>query len=86
MALSLIPYHVCAFTDTTFARHLRQPDPGGFTMTNGHPTLSEQTNATSDTHVGATSRSYLTSTTSAATREIALALRQRVDHLLTNLG
>jgi hypothetical protein len=30
MGWSLNPYHFCAFTDT-FVRHLRRPDPGGFT-------------------------------------------------------
>jgi hypothetical protein len=30
MGWSLSPYHFCAFT-YTFVRHLRQPDPGGFT-------------------------------------------------------
>jgi hypothetical protein len=37
MGNSLNPYHFCAFKDT-FVRHLRQPDPGGFTMKNGRPT------------------------------------------------
>jgi hypothetical protein len=37
MGWSLSPYHFCAFTDT-FARHLRQPDPGGYTTQRGRPT------------------------------------------------
>jgi hypothetical protein len=37
MGWSLSPYHLCAFTDT-FVRHLRQPDPGGFTTHQGGPT------------------------------------------------
>jgi hypothetical protein len=37
MGLSISPYHFCAFTDT-FMRHLRQPDPGGFTTQHGRPT------------------------------------------------
>jgi hypothetical protein len=37
MGWSVIPYHSCAFSGT-FVRHLRQPDPGGFTTHHGMPT------------------------------------------------
>jgi hypothetical protein len=35
MGWSPSPCHVCAFTGT-FVRHLRQPDPDGFTAKDGH--------------------------------------------------
>jgi hypothetical protein len=40
MGWSLSPYHFCAFTDT-FVRHLRQPDPGGFTTHQWQPQNAE---------------------------------------------
>jgi hypothetical protein len=78
---SLSPYHFCAFTDT-FVRYLHQPDPDGFTTKHGRPTHPESNNP---------SKRYLRHTRMrgakilhyvddfllfAATRELALALRQ----------
>jgi hypothetical protein len=37
MGWLLSPYYFGAFTDN-FVRHLRQPDPGGFTTHSGRPT------------------------------------------------
>jgi hypothetical protein len=91
MGWSLSPYHFCAFTDT-FVRHLRQPDPGGFTKHHGRPTQPDGDKP---------SKSFLRHTRRretkilpyvddfllfAATRALASALRQRVDHFLTSLG
>jgi hypothetical protein len=91
MGWSLSPYHSCAFTDT-FVRHLRQPDPGGFTTHHGQPTISEGNRP---------SKRFLQHTRGrgakilpyfdeflffAAIRELELALRQRVDRLLTSVG
>jgi hypothetical protein len=90
MGLSLSPNHFCAFTDT-FVRHLRQPEPCGFTTHHGRPTHHDS---------NMPSKRYLWHTRwkgakilpcvddfllFAATQELTLALRQRVDILLTSL-
>jgi hypothetical protein len=76
MGWSLSPYHLCAFTDT-FVRHLRQPDPGGFTTHQGRPTQPDgdrPSNASSDTRGGEEQKSYLTSTTSSSSPPPGLSL------------
>jgi hypothetical protein len=91
MGWSLSPYHFCAFTDT-FVRHLRQPDPGGFTTHQGRPTQPDNDRPSKRflRHTrwrGAKILPYVDGfLLFAATRALALALRQRVDRLLTGLG
>jgi hypothetical protein len=91
MGWSLSPYHFCVFTDT-FVRHLRQPDPGGFTTHQGRPTQpdSDRPSERFLRHTrwrGAKILPYVDDfLLFAATRALALALRQRVDRLLTSLG
>jgi hypothetical protein len=92
MGWSLSPYHFCAFTDT-FVRHLRQPDPGGFTTDQGRPTQKDGKSRPSKRFLrhkrwrGARILPYIDDfLLFAATRDLALALRQRVDRLLTSLG
>jgi hypothetical protein len=91
MGWSLSPYHFCAFTDT-LVRNLRQPDPGGFTTHQGRPTQPDGDRPSKRflRHTrwrGAKISPYVDDfLLFAATRAIALALRQRVDRLLTSLG
>jgi hypothetical protein len=91
MGLSLSPYQFCAVTDI-FVRHLRQPDPGGFTTQYGRPTHPDG-NTPSKGYLrhtrwrGAKILPYIDGFFLVpATREVALALRQRVDRILTRLG
>jgi hypothetical protein len=91
MGWSLSPYHFCAFTDT-FVRHLRQPDPGGFTSRHGRSARPDA-NIPCKPYLRHTRRSgakilpYVDDFLFfAATREQALALRHRVDRLLTGLN
>jgi hypothetical protein len=91
MGWSLSLYHFCAFTDT-FLRHLRQPDPGGFTTHQGRPTQLDNDRPSKRflRHTrwrGAEILPYVDDVLLfAATRALALALRQRVDRLLSSLG
>jgi hypothetical protein len=91
MGWSLSPYHFRAFTDTFF-RHLRQPDPGGFTTHQGRPTQPDSDIPSKRflRHTwwrGAKILPYVDDfLLFAATRALALALRQRVDRLLSSLG
>jgi hypothetical protein len=91
MGWSLSHYHFCACTDT-FERHLRQPDPGGFTTRLGMPTqpngdIPSKRFLRHTRWRGAKILPYVYDfLLFAATRALALALRQRVDRLLTSLG
>jgi hypothetical protein len=91
MGWPLSPCYFCAFTDN-FVRHLRQPDPGGFKTKSGRPTHPDGS---------APSKFYLRRTRwkgdntlpyvddflfFTATRKLALALPERVEHLFTGLG
>jgi hypothetical protein len=70
MGWSLNPYLFCAFADT-FVRHLRQPDPNGFTTKHGRPTHPDG-NTPSKRYLRHTRLrapiSYLTSTSSSSSR------------------
>jgi hypothetical protein len=89
--LLLSPFYFCAFTDT-FVRHLRQPDSGGFTTHQGRPTQpdGDMPSKRFVRHTrwrGAKILPYVDDyLLFAATRALALTLRQRVDRLLTSLG
>jgi hypothetical protein len=91
MGWLLNPYHFCAFKDT-FVRNLRQPDPVGFSTHQGRSTHPDgdmpSTRFLRHTRWrGAKILPYVDDfLLFAATRALALALRQRVDRLLTNLG
>jgi hypothetical protein len=91
MGWSLSPYHFCAFTDI-FLRHPRQPDPGGFTTRHGMPThpdgnIPNKRNLRHTRWTGAKILPYAEDFLRfAATRELAMALRHRVDRRLTKLG
>jgi hypothetical protein len=91
MGWSLSPYHFCAFTDT-FVRLLRQPDPGGFTTHRGRPTQPDGDRPSKRflRHTrwrGAKILPYVDDfLLFAATMVRFLALRQRVDRLLSSLG
>jgi hypothetical protein len=90
MGWSLSPYHFGALTDT-FVRHLRQPDPGGFTTHHGRPTQPDGDMPSKRflRHIrwrGAKILPYVDDFLFfAATLALALALRPRVDHLSPQL-
>jgi hypothetical protein len=91
MGWSPSPYHFCAFTDA-FVRHVRQPDPGGSMTHQGRPTQSDGDTPSKRflRHTRWRGSKFLPFVADfllfAATRALALALRQRVDRLLTSLG
>jgi hypothetical protein len=91
MGWLLNPYNVCAFTKT-FMHHLRQLYPGGFIRNAGPPThpdgrVHSKRCLRHTRWRGAKTLPYVDDfLLSATTRELALALHKRVDHLLTCLG